>query len=128
METLVVLIHVVVCFLIILAVLLQGSNQDGMGSAFGGANSSSTFGAAGSTSLLGKVTYVTATLFMVTSIWLTILQGASYDLGIDDGLEQDLPVSVSPSAGGDADDGDDVEPVSPEALEAESAATPITAP
>ena len=88
MELFVVVIHVVVCFLIILAVLLQGSNQDGMGAAFGGGNSSSTFGAAGSTSLLGKVTYVTATLFMVTSIWLTILQGASYTLGIDDGSDE----------------------------------------
>ena len=88
METLIVITHVVVCFLIILAVLLQGSNQDGMGAAFGGGNSSSTFGASGSTSFLGKLTYVTATLFMVTSIWLTILQGAGYDMGIDDGLDQ----------------------------------------
>lgn len=126
MESLVILIHVVVCFLIILAVLLQGSNQDGMGSAFGGANSSSTFGAAGSTSLLGKVTYVTATLFMVTSIWLTILQGANYDLGIDDGLGQEAPISASAAEDGDA--GDDAAQVSSDAAEAENTVTPITAP
>ena len=89
METFVTAIHVITASLIILAVLLQGGNQGGMGAAFGGGNSSSTFGAAGSTSLLGKITYITATVFMITSIWLTILQGSGYDIGLTDKLSQD---------------------------------------
>ncbi|MCY4380024.1 MAG: preprotein translocase subunit SecG [Proteobacteria bacterium] len=98
MESLIVFIHVVVCFLIILAVLFQGSNQDGMGATFGGGNSSSTFGAAGSTSLLAKLTYITATIFMITSICLTILQGAGYDIGLGDELEALSSDSSDPAA------------------------------
>ena len=89
METFVTIIHALTALLIILAVLLQGGNQGGMGAAFGGGNSSSTFGAAGSTSFLGKITYVTAAVFMITSIWLTILQGSGYDIGLSEKLQQD---------------------------------------
>lgn len=88
METFVTIIHALTALLIILAVLLQGGNQGGMGAAFGGGNSSSTFGAAGSTSFLGKITYVTAAVFMITSIWLTILQGSGYDIGLSEKLQQ----------------------------------------
>lgn len=88
METFITVIHMITALLIILAVLLQGGNQGGMGAAFGGGNSSSTFGAAGSTSFLGKLTYLCAAVFMVTSIWLTILQGSGYDIGLTEDIEK----------------------------------------
>lgn len=89
MEIFVTIVHIITATLIIAAVLLQGGNQGGMGAAFGGGNSSSTFGATGSTSFFGKLTYITAAIFMVTSILLTILQGAGYDIGLTDKIVQD---------------------------------------
>jgi preprotein translocase subunit SecG len=81
---------IVVLFLI-LVVLVQGGNQGGMGAAFGGANSSGFFGATGATSLLGKLTYGAAGVFMVTSIWLTMLQGKGGNVGLREKLEQANP-------------------------------------
>ena len=50
----------------ILVVLIQGGNQGGVGAA-GGGNSQGVFGASGATTLLGKLTYAAAAIFMVTS-------------------------------------------------------------
>ena len=87
METFVTVIHVITAFLIIIAVLLQGGNQGGIGATFGGGNSTSAFGAGGSSNLLTKTTFITAAIFMVTSIGLTLLQSSGYDIGLSDQLE-----------------------------------------
>ena len=75
METFLEVVHILVALFIILVVLIQGGNQGGVGAAFGGGNTQGVFGATGATSFLGKLTYVAAALFMITSISLTILQG-----------------------------------------------------
>jgi preprotein translocase subunit SecG len=77
METFVICIHILVALFMILVVLVQGGNQGGVGAAFGGGNSQSFFGATGAVTLLGKLTYGAAAIFMVTSITLTILQGGT---------------------------------------------------
>lgn len=60
----------------ILVVLVQGGNSGGVGAAFGGSgNSGGLLGATGATTLFGKLTYGAAAIFMVTSIWLSVLQG-----------------------------------------------------
>lgn len=61
----------------ILVVLVQGGNQGGVGAAFGGGNSQSFFGATGAVTLLGKLTYGAALIFMATSLTLTIFEGGS---------------------------------------------------
>lgn len=70
LETLVTSLHVIVCLFLILVVLVQGGHSGGVGAAFGGGNSSGVFGATGATSLLGKLTYASAGIFMLTSIYL----------------------------------------------------------
>ena len=75
METFLEIVHVIVALFIILVVLIQGGNQGGVGAAFGGGNSQGVFGATGATSFLGKLTYIAATIFMITSLSLTIIQG-----------------------------------------------------
>jgi preprotein translocase subunit SecG len=80
-------IHIFVALFMILVVLVQGGNQGGVGAAFGGGNTQGVFGATGATSFLGKLTYGAATIFMLTSIALVILQGG-HKIGLSNKLEQ----------------------------------------
>ena len=86
MELLITILHVTVALFMILVVLVQGGNQGGISAAFGGGNSQGVFGAAGATSLLGKLTYAAAGIFMVTTISLTILMGKGGNVGLTDKL------------------------------------------
>ena len=69
MVTFITVIHIVLCFFLIVVVLLQSGKGADMGAAFGGA-SQTVFGATGALTLLHKVTTVTAVLFMFTSLLL----------------------------------------------------------
>ena len=66
-------IHVIVCFFLILVVLLQKGKGQDIGSAFGGGGTQTAFGARSGATLLTKLTAVMAAVFMLTSITLTIL-------------------------------------------------------
>jgi len=88
LETLIEIIHVFVAFFIVLVVLVQEGNDGGVGAAFGGGNSSNVFGASGATSLLGKLTYASAAIFMVTSISLTLMQGKGGNIGLKEKLKE----------------------------------------
>ena len=92
MLTLVMIAHVSAALFIIFVVLMQGGSSGGLGAGFGGGttggDSQSLFGAAGPTSFLGKLTYVFAVVFMVTSISLTIMQGTDYDIGLKEKLKK----------------------------------------
>jgi len=74
MYVFVAILHVLVSVILILVVLLQ-SGKGGMGAAFGGA-SQTVFGARGAGSLLGKLTAISAALFMTTSLTLAFLSTA----------------------------------------------------
>lgn len=86
-ATVITVIHLVVAVFLILVVLVQGGNQGGIGAAFGGASTSSVFGAAGATSFLGKITYGAAAVFMLTSISLTLMEGKSGDIKLKEKLK-----------------------------------------
>lgn len=90
MLTLVTFVHIITAVFIICVVLLQGGSSGGLGAGFGGgsSDSQSLFGASGPTSLLGKLTYFFAAVFMITSIGLTIMQGKRYDTGLKDKLKK----------------------------------------
>lgn len=75
MSTLFVIVHVIVSFVLILAVLLQSGKAADLAGAFGGGGSQTAFGARGSASLLSKVTTGAAVLFMLTSLGLWIMSG-----------------------------------------------------
>ena len=70
MLTIITVIHVLVCFALILIVLLQAGKGAEMGAAFGGA-SQTLFGSAGTMGFLSKLTTVAAVIFMITSLLLT---------------------------------------------------------
>ena len=66
------LLHILVCVALILIVLLQAGKGASMGAAFGGA-SQTIFGSPGAAGFLTKITTVAAVLFMMTSIFLSIV-------------------------------------------------------
>lgn len=71
MDSLILALHVVVCFALILLVLLQ-SGKEGMGVIFGG-GSQSMFGSGGAGSMLSKLTAFLAILFFVTSLGYNVM-------------------------------------------------------
>jgi len=70
LTAIVLVIHIVACLVMILVVLLQAGKGAEMGAAFGGA-SKTVFGPRGAAGPLAKVTIVAATLFVLTSLFLT---------------------------------------------------------
>jgi len=64
-----IIVHVLVCFLLVLIVLLQRGKGASMGAAFGG-SSQTVFGSSGPGTFLGKITTVIALVFMITSLYL----------------------------------------------------------
>jgi preprotein translocase subunit SecG len=81
MYILAMIVHVVVCIFLIIVVLLQSGKAADLAGAFGGMGSQTAFGPRGSATLLSKATTVSAVLFMVTSLTLSILATRSAGLG-----------------------------------------------
>jgi preprotein translocase subunit SecG len=73
MTILFTLIHIIVCFFLIVVVLLQSGKAADLAGAFGGMGSQTAFGPRGSATLLSKATTLAAAIFMLTSITLSIL-------------------------------------------------------
>ncbi len=73
MITVVTIVHVLVCLFLIVVVLLQHGKSADIAAAFGGMGSQTAFGPRGTATLLSKATTVSAILFLITSITLTML-------------------------------------------------------
>src|SRR5580698_5984072 len=102
MTILFTLIHIVVCFFLIVVVLLQSGKAADLAGAFGGMGSQTAFGPRGSTTLLSKATTLAAAIFMITSLTLAILatRGASSSGSV---LErQKTPAKSAPAQSGPA--------------------------
>ena len=92
MVILLTVIHVLVCFFLVVVVLLQSGKAADLAGAFGGMGSQTAFGPRGSATILSKATTIAAVLFMLTSISLSIAatrQGA----GSGTVLEKKRPVT-----------------------------------
>ncbi len=73
MTALLTTIHIIICFVLVVAVLLQSGKSADLAGAFGGAGSQTVFGPRGAATILSKITTVCAILFMFTSMGLWIL-------------------------------------------------------
>ena len=62
-----------VCIFLIIVVLLQSGKAADLAGAFGGMGSQTAFGPRGSATLLSKATTVSAVVFMLTSLSLSII-------------------------------------------------------
>ena len=67
------IVHVIVCLFLIIVVLLQSGKAADLAGAFGGMGSQTAFGPRGSATLLSKATTISAIIFMLTSISLSIV-------------------------------------------------------
>lgn len=67
-----IIIHIIACFLMIGAILLQSGKGAEIGAAFGG-SSQTVFGSRGPANFLSKFTVIVAAVFMLTSLTLAIL-------------------------------------------------------
>ena len=68
------IVHVLLCFLLIIVVLLQSGKAADLAGAFGGAGSQTAFGPRGAATFLSKATTWCAIMFMITSIAVGLRQ------------------------------------------------------
>jgi preprotein translocase subunit SecG len=73
MTIVLLLIHILVAVFLILVVLLQTGKRADLAGAFGGGGSQTVFGARGAASALSKATTISAVIFMLTSLLLSLL-------------------------------------------------------
>jgi preprotein translocase subunit SecG len=90
------IVHVIVCLFLIIVVLLQSGKAADLAGAFGGMGSQTAFGPRGSATLLSKATTISAILFMVTSLSLSIL--ATRNAGLGTTVLESAPVKSSAPA------------------------------
>ena len=83
MTTLIV-IQLILAIALVILVLLQGSDNDSLG--LGGGTSTGMMSARGTSNLLSRLTAITAGLFMVMSIVLTITASISSDRNVLESL------------------------------------------
>ncbi len=101
-------IHVLVCVFLIIVVLLQSGKAADLAGAFGGMGSQTAFGPRGSATLLSKATTISAIVFMLTSMSLSIFatRGAGSGTVLDRKTGKAAPqgnvVNVTPVTKGQA--------------------------
>lgn len=105
MQTILIVLHIMVCFVLILVVLLQRGKGSDAGAALGGGGSNTVFGSRGAGNFLTRLTTGSAVIFMLTSLSLAYMGNQSsnpLDLG-DAVLEVTTPATEGAGAAkGDA--------------------------
>ena len=97
-----IIIQLILAVLLVIFVLLQGSDNEGLGLG-GGGGLGGMMSARGSANLLSRLTAITATLFMIMSVVLTISASVRSDKNILESLpdvnsiESDTNNSTEPS-------------------------------
>ncbi|MEO6667706.1 MAG: preprotein translocase subunit SecG [Nitrospiria bacterium] len=93
-TALIVVVHVLVCLIMIGVILLQSGKGAEIGAAFGG-SSQTIFGSRGAATFLSKMTVGAATLFMLTSLSLSLL---SKQGSIAPSIVDTIPSAAAPLA------------------------------
>lgn len=93
METLITIIHYLVCLFLIVVILLQAGKGADIGAAFGAGGSQTLFGPRGAATFLSKMTAVVAVIFLGTSLGLVAL---SRGKGIKSVFEK-VPTETAPA-------------------------------
>jgi preprotein translocase subunit SecG len=99
-ATLLIIVHVIVCLFLMVVVLLQSGKAADLAGAFGGMGSQTAFGPRGSATLLSKATTVSAIVFMLTSVALSVVATRSAGVSQTPVLERHgaRPVQTAPAA------------------------------
>ena len=99
MNTFLLVLHILVCFILILVVLLQRGKGGDMGAALGGGGSNTVFGSRGAGNFLTKLTTGAAIGFMFTSLSLSYLTNQDQNVLVFDDEEIE---GLAPKADEDA--------------------------
>ena len=83
--TTLIIIQLILAILLVVLVLLQGTDNEGLGLG-GGGGLGGLMSARGSANLLSKLTAITATLFMIMSVVLTITASVDSDKNVLESL------------------------------------------
>jgi len=94
MDTLLTVVHVIVCFFLVGIVLLQHGKGADIGATFGG-SSQSLFGSEGPVPLLNKITTAVAVIFMLTSVTLAYFSSQSGTSSVMSGVTVEQPVQAA---------------------------------
>jgi preprotein translocase subunit SecG len=90
MDTLLTIVHVIVCLFLVGIVLLQHGKGADIGATFGG-SSQSLFGTEGPLPLLNKITTAAAVIFMLTSVTLAYISSQSSNSSVMTGVTVSQP-------------------------------------
>ncbi len=111
-------LHILVCCFLILVVLLQSGKAGDLASTFGGGGSQTAFGTRSATTLLTKLTAISAALFMVTCLILAGLARRGESSVMEGAFPSTAPAAEATGTEGEVPSGQ------PQAAPAESEATP----
>jgi len=127
MEIFLIVLHVIVCFVLIMVVLLQSGKAADLAGAFGGGGSQTAFGSRGAATVLTRATTVAAVMFMFTSLSLAILgsrrSGSVLESAVPPASAPAAPAAGGPPATGGADAGP-AKPAAPVGEAAQKSAAP----
>ncbi len=90
MDTLLTIVHVIVCLFLVGIVLLQHGKGADIGATFGG-SSQSLFGTEGPLPLLNKITTAVAVIFMLTSVTLAYMSSQTSKSSVMSGVSVSQP-------------------------------------
>jgi preprotein translocase subunit SecG len=93
MDTLLIILHVLVCLFLVGVVLLQHGKGADIGASFGG-SSQSLFGTEGPLPLLNKVTTAAAIIFMLTSLALAYISSQTGNTSVMSAVIADKPAAT----------------------------------
>ena len=127
MLSLLMMLHVIICFLLVVSVLLQAGKGGGLSGSFGTGGSQALFGGRGAATFFSKATVVLGALFFVSSLALAMLstQVSARRSLVQEAAKRANPESQStpPSAGANRPATPGAQP-SPAPATAPSGATP----
>lgn len=78
-HTPITVLHVIVCFMVMLVVLIQPGKSGGLGAALGGAGAQQIFGGRGAGNFLTRTTWIAASVFFITSVTLAYISTSTGD-------------------------------------------------
>ncbi|MEZ4330739.1 MAG: preprotein translocase subunit SecG [Myxococcota bacterium] len=96
MQTLLYVLHFIVCFILIAVVLLQRGKGQDLGASLGGGGANTIFGSRGAGNFLTRITTASAIIFMGTSLSLSYLGYKSSDVRLFDESEPFVPAGAAP--------------------------------
>ena len=91
------ILHVIVCLFLVIVVLLQSGKAADLAGAFGGMGSQTAFGPRGAATVLSKATTISAVLFMVTSLTLSVLHTRQGGGSVGPSVLDKAPAATQPA-------------------------------